>query len=74
MHIILIFLEKFNALAYYVVVRGSYFNNERFVEEFSRFLRQDHRQAAFLKVYQYGMIHQNFGMIGLAAGVLNLKN
>lgn len=71
--IVFLFLKKFNSLAYFAVVHGSYLNNERFVKAVSPFLCQEHQQAAFLKVYQYGMIHQNFELITLGAKMLNLE-
>lgn len=72
-HVIQVFLQKFSSLAYYAIVRASYFNNERLVEEVSRFLCTEHREAAFLKAYQYGIIYQNSAMINFAAKELNLK-
>lgn len=73
MPVIHMFLKKFNALAYYAVCRGSYLKKEQFVRDVSVFLCQDHRKAAYLKVYQYGMIFQNIGLISLAENVLKVN-
>lgn len=73
--IVQVFLKKFSTLSYFAIIRASYFNNQRLVEQVSHALhslRKDSQQAAFLKVYQFGIIHQNTRMISFAANELNL--